>query len=138
MRRNIFAVFTLILFLYSCGQDESSAGGDRDISINGDIAINANITSELRNDIQIVSAIGKKPGLNNPIETIINLQNVSNAEKEILVKGIWLDSRGNNYGGSSTIVKLASNQSQILTAGTRSKKCIRLQINNNIKQLKSG
>ncbi|MEE8113267.1 MAG: hypothetical protein V3T23_02820 [Nitrososphaerales archaeon] len=124
MQKNVFAIIATLFFLFSCSRDDSNPNKNLRTNINiasdSDIVINVDIASELKNDIKINYAQGKKPGDTNPVESTITVTNETNSRKEILVKGNWYDSRGNGYGGNSNVLTLAPHQSQTLKAGTRS------------------
>ena len=125
MQNFVFVIIAGLFFLFSCSPDDSKTNKNLrtniNISTDSDIAINVDIARELKNDIVIDYAQGKKPGSTNPVESTITVKNETNSKQEILADGKWYDSRGNNYGGSKQILTLAPNQSQTLKAGTRSK-----------------
>ncbi len=125
MQNYIFVIIAILFFLLSCNQDDGSTNNELRTNINiasdSDIAINVDIARELKDDIKISFAQGKKPGKINPVESTITVKNKTNSKKELLVKGNWYDSRGNSYGGVKQVLTLGPNQSETLTAGTRSK-----------------
>ena len=125
MKQKGFGIIVTLLFLFSCSEDNGNGNKNLRTNINiasgSDIVINVDIATELRNDIMIDYAQGKKPGNINPVEATITVKNETNSKKEILVKGNWYDSKGNGYGGNSNVLILAANQSETIKTGTQSK-----------------
>ena len=71
MNKKYLVAFVVLLFLYSCGQDDSATNknlnSDNAIIEKGDINISIDIASELAGDIEIVSAQGSTSGVSNPV-----------------------------------------------------------------------
>lgn len=125
MQNTAFAIIATLFFLFSCSGDDGNANKNLHTNIHlasgSDIVINVDVASELKNDIKINYAQGKKPGVTNSVETTITVTNETNSKKEILVNGNWYDSKGNGYGGNSNVLTLAPKQSKTLKTGTQSK-----------------
>ena len=79
-------LITLCFLLLSCSSDSTATGDD--------IQIKIEVAKELIDDILIVSSEGKKPGTVNPIDTFITLKNNGDNERQVLLKGSWLDANG--------------------------------------------
>lgn len=97
-----------VLFLFSCG-----AGQDMEVQIE--------ISGNLKNELEVVSAQGAKPGALNPVDAVIVLKNTSDSEKQVRLQGSWLDADGNGYGGSGSVINFKPGQVETFRAGTRSK-----------------
>jgi len=105
-------LITLCLFLLSCSSDSTDTGDG--------IQIKIEVAKELIDDILIVSSEGKKPGTVNPIDTFITLKNNGDNERQVLLKGSWLDANGGLYGGISSVVTFPPGHIETFQNGTRS------------------
>ncbi len=110
-------VLPFLLFVTSCSR---TGGSDIDISID--------VAPELRGDIRIVTATGRKPGSVNPVETVIVLQNKGDNEMSLLLEGSWHDARGGFFGGVSTVRTLTPGDTDTFHSGTRSQQVVALRL----------
>ena len=84
------------------------------------IEIQVELSRQLADEIEIVTAEGKRPGDFNPVEIVITLRNTGDTEKQILATGKWQDARGGNYGGTSSVRILAPGRTETFQTGTNS------------------
>ena len=114
MNKTILVVCIFSIFLGSCGSESMDTGEDVEIKID--------VAHDLKEDIQIISAVSQKPGLVNPVETSIILKNESDTEKKVLLKSSWHDAHGGFYSGRNTILNLPPGHIEKYQDGTRSQK----------------
>ena len=124
MPNRTLSIIFMLIFLEACGQDEKTPTAvletDSSVATGGNIVINVTIDPTLKNTIHVVSAVGAKPGAKKPVETTIMIKNGSAEKQSLQIKGGWYDARGNRYGGNSSTVTVAANQTRTLTFATRS------------------
>ena len=121
LRKNIVLLFLLSLCFIACNQ--------------GDIRIQIEIGQGLEDNIEIVSAVSQKPGAVNPVESMIELKNVSDVEVRLLYEGTWYDDRDNYYGSNRSLLILEPHQTQKIEAATRSTRATRFKLLVNRTQL---
>ena len=124
MRFKHLCILATLCFLTACGQEETSepAGvvADSDVATGGKLVINIDMDPALQKIIRVTSAVGARPGATNPVETTIMIKNDSTEKQTLQMKGEWYDARGNRYGGVSSTLTIAANQTHTLNSGTRS------------------
>ena len=127
MKIAIFSVLPLLLLcLTSCSQQRQVYRGDVDVEVD--------IEKGLQNEVQVVSVASKKPGEQNPIETLVVLRNVGNTETRVLCEGTWLARGGTFCGSHRSVIVLPPQQTQQIKTGTGAQRAtsFRLAVNRTV------
>lgn len=111
---------TLLLFLFLISSCSDSNG-------NNSGPIQVEIENQANQQIQIVSSTSTKSGKTNPIEIQITIKNNSSSQKQLLLDGRWLDSKGGFNGSSQRVLKLNAGKSLTIVEGTRSSRVTHYQ-----------
>ena len=121
VQRSVTFLLPLVVFSsLSCSQNQQLDTGD--------IAIEVEIEEGLKDQLQIVSATGKKPGETNPVEARVELQNAGGSETRLVLDGAWLDKHGNFCGGNQVVIDLPAQQTHKLETGTRVQRATRFKL----------
>jgi hypothetical protein len=111
------ALLALASALVGCGGPDSQ------------VKVDVHIEKDLRSDIRVIKTQSKKPGVVNPVEVSVKLENTGTRDHRILFDGRWRDNAGNGYGGITDLKVIRAGSSIECEAGTRSKGATKLAVN---------